>query len=146
MEDVSHILAWTESDPRSQRLNPSIDLVEMPRLQATFTCKTTPQGKRRLWSLDHAELSIPIGAHTTSRSEAAMLLQPIPHAVLLETKNEELFTLVPNVLPHRPHIGTDPFSTELVLERGNADWNSASVNKTFLYPIHSSNSFLLNYN
>ena len=23
---------------------------------------------------------------------------------------------------HRPHVGTDPFSTELVLERGNADW------------------------
>ena len=23
---------------------------------------------------------------------------------------------------HRPHVGTDPFSTELVLERGNSDW------------------------
>lgn len=79
---------------------------------------------------------------------------------------------------HRPHVGTDPFSTELVLERGNADWFLGSrspnllqtksqnfsrkfscqpiflpperpalrwgraKNKTFLYPVHASRSFL----
>lgn len=36
----------------------------------------------------------------------------------------------------------DPFSTELVLERGNEEWWKRAKNKTFLYPVHASRSFL----
>ncbi|CAE7601878.1 unnamed protein product, partial [Symbiodinium necroappetens] len=61
---------------------------------------------------------------------------------LLQTANAQFFALLPNIKVHRPHVSTDPFSTELVMERGNTDWWAAAKNKTFLYPIHASRSFL----
>ena len=142
LEDLSHVLAWSEADPRVQQPDPSIDLIEMPRLLLSFTVRRGADGSRALWSLDHAELSIPIGPPSTARSQAAKLLAPMPHSLLLATKNQEFFAMVPNVMVHRPHVANDPFSTQLVLERGDEAWWQAAKNKSFLYPIHASNSFL----
>ncbi|OLQ09239.1 hypothetical protein AK812_SmicGene7187 [Symbiodinium microadriaticum] len=64
---------------------------------------------------------------------------------LLQTANAQFFALLPNIKVHRPHVSTDPFSTELVMERGNTDWWAAAKNKTFLYPIHASRSMMLRW-
>eukprot|EP00434_Breviolum_minutum_P036480 symbB.v1.2.032323.t1/scaffold3863.1/size49111/1 len=146
LENLSFILAWTEQDPRipgaSGGYDPPIHFVEMPRLLLSFTVRRGADGTRSLWSLDHAELSVPLGPPTAARSQAAKLLEPMPHSLLLQTSNQQYFALLPNIKVHRPHVGTDPFSTELVLERGNADWWGRAKNKTFLYPVHASRSFL----
>ncbi|CAJ1416719.1 unnamed protein product, partial [Effrenium voratum] len=144
LEDLSFILAWTEQDPRDPdtRRDPSIHLIEMPRLLLSFSVKRAADGSRGLWSMDHAELSVPLGPPTFARTQAAKLLEPMPHSLLLQTANQQFFALLPNIKVHRPHVGSDPFSTELVLERGNEDWWARAKNKTFLYPVHASRSFL----
>ena len=42
----------------------------------------------------------------------------------------------------RPAIGGQPFSTLLVLDRNNVQWNSALAQRYYLYPVHVSLSFL----
>ncbi|CAK9118523.1 unnamed protein product [Durusdinium trenchii] len=144
LENLSFILAWTEQDPRKVdgALDPPIDFIELPRLLLSFTVRRGADGSRGLWSLDHAELSVPLGAPSYARTQAAKLLEPMPHSLLLQTSNAQFFALLPNIKVHRPHVDTDPFSTELVLERGNSEWWGRAKNKTFLYPVHASRSFL----
>lgn len=100
LENLSFILAWTEQDPRSSAgggYDPPIHLVEMPRLLLSFTVKTNADGSRGLWSLDHAELSVPLGPPSFARSQAAKLLEPMPHSLLLQTTNQQYFALLPNI-------------------------------------------------
>ena len=99
LEDLSFILAWTEQDPRDPdtRRDPSIHLIEMPRLLLSFSVKRAADGSRGLWSMDHAELSVPLGPPTFARTQAAKLLEPMPHSLLLQTANQQFFALLPNI-------------------------------------------------
>eukprot|EP00434_Breviolum_minutum_P023282 symbB.v1.2.020537.t1/scaffold1725.1/size121579/2 len=139
------------SEP-STGLKPSIDLVELPRLSVNFK-SLRKDGELRLYCVDHGDLFLPNGPPTALRSEAARLLSPLPHvtwlgwlptgeALLLQTENSEFHILCPNVKVFRPVIDSDPFSTELVFARADFKWNKNARNKSFLYPVHPTLSFL----
>ena len=95
-------------------------------------------GELRLCSIDHASLFI-----TNERDALTTeLLRGVPHSLLLSTSTRELFVLVPAVLPVRPNISSEPFSTALVLDRTDPKWVSDLSSRTFMYPVHVSLSFL----
>jgi hypothetical protein len=54
-----------------------------------------------------------------------------------------MYLLIPNQALHRPQIRACPFSTDLVLDRGNKDWLAVMDTRFFLYPVHISHTFLL---
>ncbi|CAK0867309.1 unnamed protein product [Prorocentrum cordatum] len=143
LDDLSHVLAWTRADPRKAEpgTQPSIDLVELPRLGVSFRCEQVG-GVMRLCCLDYGGLFVPNGPPTSLRSEAWKLLVQMPHAILLQNENSEFSVLTPNVKPVRPIVQEDPFSTELVLARSDKPWQTAARNKTFLYAVHPTLRFL----
>jgi hypothetical protein len=134
LENLAHVLAWSKSDVTAER--PTVDLVVLPRQQLSFRVITV-DGVDRLVCNEHAHLFVPLGSPSATRKEALKLLGPMPHGLLLQTEHEDFSLLIPNVKPHRPQIRSNPFSTLLVLERGNAEWKTAK-NKSFLCPVHVS--------
>ena len=47
------------------------------------------------------------------------------------------------VLPVRPRVASQPFTTQLVLNRNDSRWNDSLAQRYYLYPVHVSLSFLL---
>jgi hypothetical protein len=139
IENLSYVLAWTKY-PLSGSLDYSIDLVEIPRLNLSFQAKTGKDGVTRLFSVDHADVFI-----SNVRSQlTTKLIEGIPHSLLLSNSTDEILILVPALDPVRPFIAAQPFSSELVLNRENGDWESAVCQdmKYFMYPVHVSLSFM----
>ena len=91
----------------------------------------------RLYSVDHADLFI-----TNERNETSSLLTGLPHALLLSDSNGKIDVLVPVWKPYRPRIASEPFSTELVLDRSSWEWLGALDQPYYMYPVHVSLSFL----
>jgi hypothetical protein len=60
------------------------------------------------------------------------LLSGIPHSLLLSNSNGEQAVLVPSIPPVRPAIHSVPFSTELVLDRGDILWYEALENPYYV--------------
>ena len=54
-----------------------------------------------------------------------------------------LRTQVPVLPPHRPSIITQPYSTDLVINRVNQEWIDSLSQRFYLYPIHVSLSFAM---
>ena len=120
VENLSFVLAWAAFDERIDYSDPTavrqaeLRIVSLPRLKLTFQARRVGESVR-LYSVDHADLFV-----TNERSEmTSALLSGIPHSLLLSNSNGEVSVLVPSVPPVRPAIGTVPFSTELVLDRGD---------------------------
>uniref|UniRef100_A0A7S1J653 ubiquitinyl hydrolase 1 n=1 Tax=Eutreptiella gymnastica TaxID=73025 RepID=A0A7S1J653_9EUGL len=140
LENLSHVLAWTQNagarDP-SDRL--TIDLVQLPRLKLTFAAHwDAGASETRLQSLDHANMFV-----SNIRNDLVVhLCRGIPHCVLLADPNDELRLLVPGVHPVRPVYRSAPFSTELVLTRGDDQWMAQLETPYYLYHVHVSMSFL----
>jgi hypothetical protein len=138
IENLSYICAWTASK-NAGMTSPPIECVDLPRLKLTFTAREDHQGILRLFSVDHADLFISNerDAFTTK------MLTGIPHSLLLSNLRGETQLLVPVVPPKRPLVLVQPFSTELVLERGNLEWLEALTQRYFLYPVHVSLAFVM---
>lgn len=130
LENLSHCLAWSESMHDS--MESAIDTVELPRLQLTFENKDG-----QLVSKDFKGMRVV----TQTPTGVSRLMRGLPHSLPLQDRNDNYHILVPFVLTHRPDIGPDPFSCELVLERGNELWSTHSI-KVFLYEVHLSQTFL----
>ena len=141
LENASHVLCWSRSASITSKKSsePNLDLIELPRLNMSFQEKLDENGVMRLYSLDHVNLFV-----SNQRSNlTTKLMRGIPHSLLLSTTNGELHLLVPVLHPVRPMIMSNPFSTELVMNRLlNPDWYSALEAKYHLYSIHVSMSFL----
>jgi hypothetical protein len=122
---------------------PSIDLVELPRLNISFVSKHVklPSGETvtRLYSVDHADLFI-----TNYRSELiAQLMRGLPHSLLLSNSNGDLQILVPAIAPCRIPITSAPLSTEIVLNRIKFTIENGWLTlRYFLYPVHVSLAFM----
>lgn len=147
IENLSNICVWTKASNLATWLHsaepqtgvPPIDLVELPRLKLSFTCRKDHEGIPRLYSLDHADLFV-----TNERNDlTSQMLQGIPHSLLLCNTQGETSVLVPVACLRRPVVSNQPFSTWLVLDRANADWHNALSQRYFLYPVHVSLSFLM---
>ena len=118
---------------------PPIDLVEMPRLKLSFSVRKDYTGVQRLYSLDHSDLYVSNDRKPLVNS----MIQGIPHSLLLSNLEGELQVLVPIIRPVRPRVISEPFTTSLVLDRSDDNWNSALASRYFMYPVHVSTSFLL---
>jgi len=136
IENLSHCLAWARTD------STTVDLIELPRLRLSFVAKTVDLGNGAttlLYSRDHDGLFI----SNYRDSMIQKLLEGVPHSLLLENVDHELFMLVPGAaLPIRPSIVEDRFPTEIVFDRNRSNWLSNLEVRHYLYPIHKSKSFL----
>ena len=144
VENLSHVLAWTKTSSLHKKGHDIdgdvvIDLLELPRLKLNFQSRRDEKGVMRLYSLDHVTLCI-----SNERSAlTSKLISGLPHSLLLSNANGEVMVLVPCIHPVRPTIGTAPFSTELVLNRANKEWNDAVQDVRYhLFPVHVSLSFM----
>jgi len=157
IENLSNICAWTNLENlavweddlawrHGQSVAPSlpirgcvaVDLVELPRLKLSFTLRKDFEGNLRLYSMDHADLFV----CNERDPSTTMMLRGIPHSLLVSNTQGELQVLVPLVAPVRPKVYTQPFSTDLVLDREDGLWNVSISQRYFLYPVHVSLSFL----
>lgn len=172
IENLSHILAWTEVDmvdtvdqgggdtkegshndqsatlptqrSKASWACPALVAVEFPRLKLTLTARNDSEGVLQLFSVDHADLYV----SNTRDSRAIELLNGIPHSLILQNSQGEMHILVPVVNLVRPQVQSRPFSTRLVLHRADPVWNRLTsgnrlTQRYFLYPIHISMSFLM---
>ena len=139
IENLSHICVWSRCVSPSKTAPCTIDIVEIPRLKLSFTAREDHEGVLRLFSLDHADLFISAqhNAFTTK------LMTGIPHSLLVSNLRGETQLLVPVLPPCRPSVVTEPFSTEIVLNRSDQEWISALSQHFYLYPIHVSLSFIM---
>jgi hypothetical protein len=168
LDNIGHILCWSSTKRLFQgledvnsvgkivddrKINPpapafvdsssmddiSIDLLELPRLKLSFHEKMDENGVKRLYSVDHSNLFV-----SNYRSDLiSTLMRGVPQSLLLSTVDGELHILVPIVNPVRPRIGSNPFSTELVLDRNlKVEWYQVLDTFYFVYPVHVSLSFL----
>ena len=158
LESLSYVLAWTRADRgKSSRSedgfqdSATIDLLELPRLNMTFTSRETEEKNpetgevrrvTRLFSVDHADLYI-----SNERSDLlSKMIRGIPHSLLLTNRHGELQLLVPAWKVCRPIIEAEPMTTDLVILRNATDAVSSlgwlGATRYFLYPIHVSLSFL----
>ena len=67
----------------------------------------------------------------------------LPHSLALEDAHGQLFLIVPSYGLVRPKIQTCPLSTELVPSPRDSAWASMVETRYFVYPVHSSGTFLL---
>jgi thiol-disulfide isomerase/thioredoxin len=149
VENLGFILAWTESTRNKLSQAgmeyatafgaPPIKYVELPRLKLAFSCRADFKGDLRLYSLDHSDLFI-----SNVRLPAVNeMLRGIPHSLVLSNLKGELQVLVPVISPPRPRVGSQPFTTHIVLDRNNEAWSKGLSSRYYMYPVHVSTSFLL---
>eukprot|EP01033_Poteriospumella_lacustris_P010457 gene10460-7435_t len=144
IENVGYICAWTKlKNIKEQELPnyleygcPPIDLIELPSLKLAFTGRVDHTGEYRLFSVDHVDLFISNERNPTYEK----LLAGIPHSIILSNVRGETQILVPVIPAVRVRIANEPFSTFIVLQRGEVE---TLAERFFLYPIHVSFSFLL---
>ena len=139
IENLSHILVWTRDISPEPGSVCSIDLVDLPRLKLSFATKGDHDGVLRLFSLDHADLFV----STQYDPFSSKLMCSIPFSLLMSNLRGENQLLIPVLPPCRPRILTEPFSTEIVLDRANRKWNQSLSQHFYLYPVHVSLSFLM---
>ena len=131
LENLSHILVWSETPNAGVDDLCSIDLVELPRLRLSFRVESRPL---RLCCVEHAGLYVSM--HTDARTD--LLLNCLPHSLLLENAQGEHHALVSaTALPLRPSLKAATFSTKVVLDRSNAQWlRNVGNAPAYLYPLH----------
>jgi hypothetical protein len=137
LENLSHCLVW------SVRGTKEIHLIELPRLRLSFRSRlvTLADGQTvsRLYSDDHDGLFI----SNYQSKLIGILMDGIPHSLVLENIHQDLFLLVPGAaMPIRPSIKEDKFATEIVFDRSNRTWLDNLDVRHYLYPVHKSKTFL----
>ena len=143
IEDINYICAWHAGGVSAFGEEVGIALIELPRLKLKLQPRVHIDEKGvesvRLYSLDHSNLFLSDYRDDLLNS----LLVGLNNSILLENPEKELFVLIPNGIVHRPNITSEPFSAELVPERGATIWMQVQESRYFLYPVHGSHTFLL---
>ena len=154
LDNLSQVLVWSEGGGGSERegdvhkLNPTIDLIELPRVNLSFRSrlitKIDGSTEQRLYSNDNDGLYI--ATSSTSREMVEALLgSNIDHFIVLQNEDADLFVLMPGcALPRRLHVDGSHLSVQVLLDRRNREWldNMGEI-RCYLYPVHSSKSFLI---
>lgn len=138
LDNLSNCLIWTKSTVASPDDTCTLDAVEFPRLQMSFTAQQTSDGMK-LYSDDHQGLFI-----SNHRCPPTIsLLAGLPQSLLLENDNKEMCIVMPSICkPTRPAC-PGGFSTKVLLNRNDADWlhNLGDV-RHYIYPIHLTREFV----
>jgi hypothetical protein len=110
-------------------------------LKIRFQPKQDADGVVRLYLLDQAGwyVSDDVGSSTTPWKQ---MLGGISHSLVLENINGEQQVIVPNYDVHRPEIEGVAFSTEIICDRASMGWQQVMDTRYYLYPLHTSRSFL----
>ncbi|KAH3756032.1 nxn protein [Pelomyxa schiedti] len=151
IEDASHILVWgvpgdLRQSARTDRNFVKISAVELPRIKVKFQPMQDDDGVVRLFLLDHAGWFVSDTAtegHMAGSGFIQKLLGGIENCLLLENQCREFRVMVANHDLYRPQIFGRPFSTRLVCDRGSLGWTGVMDMRYFLYPVHTSKTFLL---
>ena len=99
--------------------------------------------EHRLYSNDNDGLYI--ASSSKSRGLVEKLLGSIDHFIVLQNEDNDLFVLIPGcALPRRLHVDGSHLSVQVLLDRRNQEWiNNMGEIRCYLYPVHSSKSFLI---
>ncbi|KAK2197865.1 bifunctional EF-Hand 1 [Babesia duncani] len=154
LDDLSHILAW--SDSTQQR----IDLIEFAKLGLTFRAVVTSNNTLlRYMCEEHNGLFLNYGDVWQSPLTAS-LIRGLENSLLLTDDDGELYILVSTVrrplrifprVPNTTLVGNDIANIlhgtiwpDLIYDGSCRDWLSAldSGSRHYLYKVHSSRSFL----
>ena len=146
LDNLSHILFWTNTKHETPADESSIDLVELPRIKMTFRADTVETSPGRfgthLFSTDHDGLYVTTDPESRKRVEN--LLGNVPSFIVLQNSDEELFALLPGcALPRRLFSDGHHLSTQMILDRRNQEWiDNLGPVRFYLYPVHPSYAFL----
>jgi len=166
LEDLSHVLVWASTGPSDEASMDtgllSIDLIELPRLKLTMKPKCDEDGQVRLYLLDHSGWFVSdlysVAEVKESKDSTAMdvtedreamgrkllksLLGGLEHSILLSNHTDEFQVLVANHDVYRPKVKGEPFSTQVIFDRASLGWQQSMEQRYYLYPIHTSWTFL----
>ena len=154
LDNLSHVLVWSETSVSSTHLDAnsidvecSIDLIELPRVNLSFRSKFISNidgsSEWRLYSNDNDGLYV--ATSSVARKMVQKLLGSIDHFIVLQNEDGDLFVLMPGcALPRRLHTDSSHLSVQVLLDRRNSEWiaNMGEI-RTYLFPIHPSQSFLI---
>ncbi len=147
LDNLSQVLVWSESEVLNTQQSCTIDLIELPRVNLSFRAKRIEKidgtVEHRLYSVDNDGLYIATSAN--ARELVEKLLGSIDHFIVLQNEDNDLFVLIPGcALPRRLHVDGSYLSVQVLLDRRNQEWiNNMSEIRCYLYPVHSSKSFLI---
>eukprot|EP00756_Hemistasia_phaeocysticola_P020667 Hpha_TRINITY_DN15730_c3_g3::TRINITY_DN15730_c3_g3_i3::g.38070::m.38070 len=137
IENLSHVLAWTDRIPGKGQRSLRFLYVQLPRLGLELVGKTVIGGALHLHLIDFPDLYV---ADDPVPEVVMNHLSGIPHGLIFQDKNHQYHILVPFVTCYRPSYADMPFSTDIIPERQNL-WGSSPW-RYFLYEVHTSLSFL----
>ena len=150
LEDLSHILIWISTSADSLTASAiatnqgAIHIIEFPRLKLKFQPKKEADGKIKMYLLEHEGWFI--SDHVESDESQKLLvnlLEGIENYLILENSARELQVIIANQDLFRPDISNRAFSRFIVPNRGSFGWQQSMDARYYLYPVHTSKSFLL---
>lgn len=147
LDNLSQVLVWSESEVLNVQQACTIDTIELPRVNLSFKAKRVEKidgtVEHRLYSNDNDGLYI--ASSSKSRGLVEKLLGSIDHFIVLQNEDNDLFVLIPGcALPRRLHVDGSHLSVQVLLDRRNQEWiNNMGEIRCYLYPVHSSKSFLI---
>ena len=138
LDNLSNCLIWTKAPCETPEATCTLDAVEFPRLQMSFTANSTKDGMK-LFSDDHPGLFI--SNHRCAPTVS--ILQGLPQSLLLEDQNAQMFIVMPSIAkPTRPPC-PGGFSTKVLLNRNDEDWLQGLGDvRHYMYPVHLTREFL----
>ena len=148
IENLSHILCWTDETTCDQRGVCSVSLLELPRLRLSFTCSvdtlsaSKPSKPTKLTQNSSSSSSssakpnnpnAPILFECDQRKGLFLsnyrdvhtnkLLKGLSSCVLLESLQQELYILLPSSRPLITNIISKPLSTTITYLRCDQAWS-----------------------
>lgn len=141
IENLGWVLCWCKIPDAGPNDQCQIAEVELPRLKLRFLPKLDANQKLRLYSAEFSDLYI-ADEHFQTNHLSSALVDCIPFSLLLCNSQGDQFFLVPTYPVVRPTIKACPFTSRLVPDRGNQQWQNSCATRHFIYPIHTSQSFV----
>jgi hypothetical protein len=139
LDSISNILLWSLVSPDSKKPI-SIDVIELPRLRLTFEKKTAADGTFKFYCKEQSGLFI-IGYQ--DHMQFGSLLSGLHNIILLSNIDEEFFVLIPAIGKPTSMKSKGSESYSIVTSLTDQEWVANSSDTAyFLYPIHSSGSFM----
>lgn len=141
LECMSHILAWSKTSP-AKSTTLSVDTVELPRLRLTFEKKVLPDGTVRYMCVEQSGQFI---SAYTSELKIKNALHALPNTILLSNEDNEYSVVIPSTIkPTLVKSKISRYTYKMVPTMTDIEWLSHIGEATyFLYPIHSSGTFML---
>jgi hypothetical protein len=133
IENLGYVLCWGSADMPS-----TIELIELPRLKLRFEPKNDATGQMRLFSTEFSDLYIA----DDKLGLDPQLLACTPFSLVLRNTQGDYFILLPTYPVIRPKIKACPFTSRLVPDRSNLDWQRICATRHFIYPVHDSGKFI----